>query len=71
MQDEGVGMTPEQLDRVFERFYRANPAGEVPGTGLGMTLVKEIIEAMHGSVEITSEFERGTTVTLWLPVAGQ
>ena len=71
VQDEGVGMTPEQLDRVFERFYRANPAGEVPGTGLGMTLVKEIIEAMHGSVEITSEFERGTTVTLWLPVAGQ
>jgi len=70
VQDEGVGMTPEQLGRIFDRFYRANPAEDVPGTGLGMTLVKEIVEAMHGSVEVKSEFGRGTTVTLWLPVAG-
>jgi len=70
VQDEGVGMTPEQLGRIFDRFYRANPAEDVPGTGLGMTLVKEIVEAKHGSVEIESEFGRGTTVTLWLPAAG-
>jgi len=70
VQDEGAGMTPEQLGRIFDRFYRANPAEDVPGTGLGMTLVKEIVEAMHGSVEVESEFGRGTTVTLWLPVAG-
>jgi PAS domain S-box-containing protein len=69
VQDEGVGMTPEQVDRVFERFFRADPGGQVAGTGLGMTLVKEIVEAMHGSVEVRSEFGRGTTVTLWLPVA--
>lgn len=70
VQDEGVGMTPEQLGRIFDRFYRADPSGDVPGTGLGMTLVKEIVEAMRGSVEVMSEFGRGTTVTLWLPVAG-
>ena len=69
VQDEGIGMTPEQLGHVFDRFYRADPAGDLPGTGLGMTLVKEIVESMHGSVEITSEPDHGTTVTLWLPVA--
>jgi PAS domain S-box-containing protein len=67
--DRGIGMTPDQLARVFERFYRADPSGAVAGTGLGMTLVKEIIEAMHGSVEIESLAGRGTTVTLWLPAA--
>jgi signal transduction histidine kinase len=70
VQDEGVGMTPEQVNRVFERFFRADPGGQVVGTGLGMTLVKEIVEAMHGSVEVRSELGRGTTVTIWLPRAG-
>lgn len=67
--DQGVGMTQDQLARVFERFYRADPSGPISGTGLGMTLVKEIIEAMRGSVEIESVVGRGTTVTLWLPEA--
>ena len=66
--DEGIGMTPEQVSRIFERFYRADPAGEIPGTGLGMTLVNSLIEAMGGQTEVTSELNRGTTVTLWLPV---
>jgi PAS domain S-box-containing protein len=65
--DEGIGMTPEQLGRLFERFYRADPSGAIPGTGLGLTLVKEITEAMHGSVDVVSEVGRGTTVTLWFP----
>jgi PAS domain S-box-containing protein len=65
--DEGIGMTPEQLGRLFERFYRADPSGAIPGTGLGLTLVKEITEAMRGSVDVASEIGRGTTVTLWLP----
>jgi PAS domain S-box-containing protein len=69
--DRGIGMTPEQLSRIFERFYRADPSGEVQGTGLGMTLVKEIIEAMHGSVEVSSLVDRGTRVTLWIPAAPQ
>jgi len=67
--DEGIGMTPEQVSRIFERFYRADPAGDIPGTGLGMTLVNSLVEAMGGQTEVTSELNRGTTVTLWLPVA--
>ena len=66
VEDQGRGMTPEQLSRAFERFYRAEPAGTVPGTGLGLALTKEIIEAMHGHVEMASEPGRGTHVTLWL-----
>jgi signal transduction histidine kinase len=60
-------MTPEQLGRLFERFYRADPSGAIPGTGLGLTLVKEIAEAMHGSVDVVSEVGHGTAVTLWFP----
>jgi signal transduction histidine kinase len=70
VQDQGIGMTPDQLERVFERFYRADPSGTVPGTGLGMTLVKEIVETMKGTVAVESTPGQGTTVTLWLPSAG-
>ena len=65
--DRGIGMTPEQKARVFERFYRADPSGNIPGTGLGMSLVKEIVELHGGRVEVESEAGRGTAVTLWLP----
>lgn len=66
--DQGMGMTAEQVGRVCERFYRADPSGNVPGTGLGMSLVKEVMNLMGGSVEITSELGRGTEVTLWFAV---
>ncbi len=66
--DSGIGMTPEQQARVFERFYRADPSGNIPGTGLGMSLVKEIVELQGGQVELASAPGAGTTVTLWLPM---
>ena len=67
VQDEGIGMTSEQLARVFERFYRADPSGKIPGTGLGMSIVKEIVEFQHGHVDIISSIGQGTSVTIWLP----
>jgi PAS domain S-box-containing protein len=67
--DQGIGMTPEQLRRVCERFYRADTSGNIPGTGLGMSIVKEIVELLGGRVEIASQPEVGTEVTLWLPAA--
>jgi len=69
VQDCGLGMTPEQAARIFERFYRADASGHIPGTGLGMSIVKEIIELQHGSVQVVSEAGVGTSVTLWLPRA--
>ncbi len=67
IEDHGLGMKPEQLARVFERFYRADSSGTVPGTGLGMSIVKEIVELHHGHVDIVSRFGEGTAVTIWLP----
>jgi len=67
--DHGIGLTPEQLGRLFERFFRADPSGNIPGTGLGMCIVKEIIELHGGRVEVQSEKNIGTTVILWLPAS--
>lgn len=68
IRDHGIGMTQEQLSRIFERFYRADTSGKVPGTGLGMSLIKEIIEHHHGRVVVESEYGKGTVVALVLPL---
>ena len=67
VQDQGIGMTPEQLQRVGERFYRADASGNIPGTGLGLRLVREVITLMGGSLELQSTPGQGTTATLWVP----
>lgn len=69
VRDSGIGMSAAVLGRVFERFFRANTSGSIPGTGLGMSLVKEIMEIHQGSVDIESAIGKGTTVTLWVPRA--
>ena len=66
--DHGCGMTPVQTARVCERFYRADPSGNIPGTGLGMSLVKEIVELHGGHIDLESAFGVGTTVTMWFPL---
>lgn len=68
VRDHGIGMSPEQTARVFERFFRADPSGNIPGTGLGMSLVKEIMDSHNGSVEVDSRLGEGTAISLWLPV---
>jgi signal transduction histidine kinase len=64
--DPGIGMESHQLKRVFERFYRADQSGAVPGTGLGMSIVNEIVSLHEGEIDIESAPRRGTRVTLWL-----
>jgi signal transduction histidine kinase len=65
--DHGMGMAQKQLDRVCERFYRADNSGSIPGTGLGMSIVKEIIELHGGQVALSSTVGQGTRVSLILP----
>ncbi|KLO42735.1 SpoIIE family protein phosphatase [Mycobacterium nebraskense] len=69
MRDTGVGIAAEDLDRLFDRFYRAdNLRGRsVEGTGIGLSLVRGLVELHSGTVEIDSELDRGTTVTIRLP----
>lgn len=71
VQDQGIGMTPEQCEHAFERFYRADASGNIPGTGLGLSLVKEIVELHGGRVELHSSPGAGTRVTLWLKTAAR
>ena len=65
--DHGMGMTPPQLARVCERFYRADTSGKILGTGLGMSIVKEIIELHHGTLQMDSTHGQGTRVVMCLP----
>ncbi|MEW7847893.1 ATP-binding protein [Massilia aurea] len=67
VRDEGVGMTPEQKKRVYDAFWRASALPDVPGNGLGMTIVREIVTAHGGAIEIVSAPGDGTEVALWLP----
>lgn len=65
--DYGMGMTVEQARRVFERFYRADTSGKIHGTGLGMSIVKEIVELHQGTVSVSSQSGQGTTVSMEFP----
>jgi two-component system heavy metal sensor histidine kinase CusS len=65
--DNGRGIAPEHLPRVFDRFYRAESSRGADGAGLGLALVKSIVDLHGGSARIRSEVGRGTTVTLIFP----
>jgi signal transduction histidine kinase len=66
--DTGVGIPADELDKLFERFYRASTASAVAGTGLGLSIAKAIAEAHGGSISVASEIGVGTTFTVDLPV---
>ena len=67
IEDTGCGIPPQHLPRIFDRFYRADSSRSSQGTGLGLALVKSITDLHGGSVEVASEVNRGTTVTLTFP----
>jgi signal transduction histidine kinase len=70
VRDTGIGIPQDELPRVFERFYRGKQraAGHVSGSGLGLALVKVVVESHRGRVFLTSEPDAGTCVTVILPV---
>lgn len=70
VEDTGIGILPEDLPHVFERFYRGNhrQPTEIPGTGLGLAIVKEIVEIHHGEISVESQVDVGTRFTVHLPV---
>lgn len=67
--DNGSGIVPEHLPRIFERFYRSDPSRsrEEGGTGLGLAIVKHLVEAHGGRVSAESSRGVGTTITCWFP----
>ena len=70
VRDAGIGMTPEQQAQIFDAFYRADKGSSVQGSGLGMTIFKEIIDLHGGTVEIRSAPGTGTEITMVLPAIG-
>jgi CHASE2 domain-containing sensor protein/signal transduction histidine kinase len=70
VRDQGYGIPPEYQGRVFEKFFRLerDMKSEIVGTGLGLALVKEIVERHNGQVTLSSEPDRGSTFTLHLPI---
>ncbi|MET0915821.1 MAG: ATP-binding protein, partial [Jiangellaceae bacterium] len=68
--DQGVGIDESDLDRIFERFYRVDPARSraTGGTGLGLSIVKHVAASHGGDVAVWSSWEAGSTFTLRLPL---
>jgi signal transduction histidine kinase len=70
IKDEGLGIPPEAMDKLFEKFYRVDNSDRrsIGGTGLGLAIVKEIIHFHNGDIKVDSEYGKGSTFTVSLPV---
>lgn len=71
IQDEGCGIDENDLPHIFDRFYRSDSARkkqEVGGYGLGLSIAKKITEVHDGTITIASKLQKGTTVSLWIPI---
>ncbi len=67
VEDHGVGIPQDQIDRVFQRFESRSQGSKHRGAGLGLSIVRSLVELHGGTVEIKSEESRGTTVTVRIP----
>ena len=72
VRDNGIGIPKEDVDKVFDRFYRVDKARsrESGGTGLGLSIVKEIVNRHNGKIDLSSRQGKGTVITMTLPVEG-
>ncbi|MFF2885221.1 sensor histidine kinase [Paenibacillus sp. NPDC057967] len=69
IQDTGIGMNPDEIPHIFDRFYRADESrGVTVGTGLGLSIAKWILDEHGGSVEVVTLENEGSTFTIWLPI---
>ncbi len=67
--DTGVGIAPEALPRIFEKFYQGDTSHSNEGNGLGLSIVKQIVESNGGSISVMSEQGKGSTFTVLLPIS--
>ncbi|QRM90800.1 PAS domain S-box protein [Lacinutrix sp. WUR7] len=68
IKDKGIGIPAEDQDHLFQRFYRANNASNIQGTGLGLNIVKQYTELMGGTITFKSEINKGSTFSITFPL---
>jgi len=68
IKDQGIGIPVEDQDHLFQRFYRANNASNIQGTGLGLNIVKQYTELMDGTINFKSELNKGSTFSITFPL---
>jgi signal transduction histidine kinase len=69
VEDEGIGISADERARIFEPFYRGHNVGVIRGTGIGLSIVKEIVDQHNGTISLDSELGKGTKVTISLPIS--
>jgi len=67
--DDGAGIPPDDLERIFERFYQTNPARSNKGAGLGLSIARWIVDEHHGTISVRNNSGPGCTFTVSLPLA--
>ncbi len=71
--DQGIGIEADQLDKIFDRFYRVENTGgrSQEGTGIGLAMVKELVRLHQGNIQVWSEKDKGSTFTVYIPAGKQ
>ncbi len=71
VQDNGIGMTPEDQRKIFQKFFRSDDdqARKSPGTGLGLNITKSLVEMQGGKIWFESEFRKGTSFHFTVPIS--
>ena len=68
IKDTGIGMSQNEISRIFDKFYQADSSHSNKGLGLGLSITKKIVELHKGKIEVSSILGKGTTFKIWLPL---
>lgn len=68
VRDEGIGISAEEQEHLYERFFRARNASNIQGTGLGLHIIRRYLDLMGGDIRLTSKLNEGTLITIYIPL---
>ena len=68
VEDQGIGMSQDDINQIFFRFYRGQNVGSIEGTGIGLAIVKRAVDSLEGKIELESKVGEGTCFEVQIPV---